>query len=108
MRLRILCVGADARLLRTRKMLLASRGYNTSSATPLDVDAKIAEAEFDLVILSVSLGGEEKSRVVSILPPGTRVLPLNYLVQPDELFEMITRAIGPGEPVTGESSPANS
>jgi DNA-binding response OmpR family regulator len=75
-------------------MILASRGYNASTATSRDVDAKLAAGTFDLVILSVMLGEEEKQRVRGILPSGTKVLSLTALVHPDELFDMITSAVG--------------
>jgi DNA-binding response OmpR family regulator len=93
-RLRILCVGVDPRLLKSRQMILASRGYDASTATSLNVDTKLAAGTFDLVILSAMLSDEEKSRVESILPPETKVISLTTLVHPDDLFELVTRAIG--------------
>jgi DNA-binding response OmpR family regulator len=94
MRQRILCVGTDTGLLKGRQMLLEFRRYDASTATPFDVDKKLAAGTFDLVILSVTLGELEKQRIERALPPETKVLSLTYLVQPDELLEMVTRAIG--------------
>jgi DNA-binding response OmpR family regulator len=94
MRLRILCVDVDPRLLKNRQMLLGFRGYDASTATPFDVDAKLAGDEFDLVIVSAMLGEEEKQRIQRILPPETKMLPLTRLLEPDELLDMVTRAVG--------------
>jgi DNA-binding response OmpR family regulator len=92
---RVLSVGVDMTLLKTRQALLASRGYDCTTATPIDIEETLATRRYDLVILSVMLGEEQMKRIRGILPPGTKVLSLRYLVQPDVLFEMVESALGP-------------
>jgi DNA-binding response OmpR family regulator len=92
---RILSVGVDPRLLKTRQMLLASRGYDVSTATPSNVDDKLSGRTFDLVILSVMLGEQEQNRIIDRLPPETKSLPLRHFVRPEELFDMVAMAVGP-------------
>ena len=41
MKPRILSIGVDTYLLRTREALLASKGYDTLTATPQDVEDKL-------------------------------------------------------------------
>jgi hypothetical protein len=73
---RILTVGIDLNLLETRQAVLTSRGYDSLIATPGDIDEKLQSGRFDLVILSVMLSPEEKRRIQSKLPAGTRALVL--------------------------------
>jgi DNA-binding response OmpR family regulator len=90
---RILCVGTDEQMLSTRCAVLNARGYASQSATPIDVDERLRASEFDLVILSVMLSDREKQRIKANLPSGSRVLDLDTLVFPAELFGLIRRAV---------------
>jgi DNA-binding response OmpR family regulator len=94
---RVLSVGVDSTLLRSRQALLTSRGYDCTTATPHDIDEALATGRFDLVILSVMLGDEQKNRIQAKLPSGTKVLSLQYLVWPDELFQEVGSALGSSE-----------
>ena len=70
--MRILTVGIDPALLETRQAVLTSRGYESLTATPADVDEKLRSGRFDLVILSVMLSQQEKRDIQAKLPAGTR------------------------------------
>ena len=94
MRPRVLSVGVDPSLLKSRQALLSARGYDCTVATPIDVNEMLASGAYDLVILSVMLGEEQKKRIQAKLPPGAKVLSLQYLVQPDELFQQVESALG--------------
>jgi hypothetical protein len=94
MRYRVLSVGTDVDLLTTRQALLASRGYDSLIAMPKDVDEKLHAISFDLVILSATLGQEEKRQIQAKLPSGTRPLVLETLVWPDELLRMVAKVLG--------------
>ena len=94
MSVRILNVGVDTSLVRTRQLLLASWGFEAVSAYPHDVDTKLAGSQFDLVILSVMLGPEEKARIHGLLPAGTKALSLEKLVMPGELRKLIAEQLG--------------
>ena len=94
MQYRVLSVGIDEGLLKTRQVLLASRGYDSQIATPEDVNEKLRSGTFDLVILSVVLSQEEKLLIQAKLPAGTRPLVLETLVWPEELLRMVAEALG--------------
>jgi DNA-binding response OmpR family regulator len=92
MQYRILSVGIDSGLLRTRQAVLASQGYDCVTATARDVDEKVNAGTFDLVILSVMIDGAEKRRILATLPAGTRPLVLESIVLPDQLLGMVAEA----------------
>jgi hypothetical protein len=93
MRYRVLIVGMDVDLLMIRQVLLTSWGYDSLIATPEDVDEKLKSGRFDLVILSLMLGQEEKRQIQAKLPAGTRPLMLQTLVWPDELRRTVAEAL---------------
>jgi DNA-binding response OmpR family regulator len=94
MQYRVLSVGIDPGLLKTRQALLASRGYDSVIATPEEVDQKLHSGTFDLVILSAMLSEEDKRQIQAKLPAGARRLMLERLVLPDELLRMVAEALG--------------
>ena len=94
MRYRVLIVGRDVDLLMIRQVLLTSWGYDSLIATPENVDEKLQSGRFDLVILSLMLGQEEKRKIQAKLPAGTRPLLLKTVVWPDELRRTVAEALG--------------
>lgn len=94
MRYRVLIVGRDVDLLMIRQVLLRSWGYDSMIATPQDVDEKLQSGRFDLVILSLMLGQEEKRQIQAKLPASTRPLLLKTVVWPDELRRTVAEALG--------------
>jgi hypothetical protein len=93
MRYRILSVGTDLDLLKTRQAVLASCGYDAVTATPENFDETLRSSRFDLVILSVMLSEQEKRDMQAKLPAGTRPLVLERLMFPDELLRLVTEAL---------------
>jgi DNA-binding response OmpR family regulator len=93
-RYRVLIVGIDVDLLMIRQVLLTSWGYDSLIATPEDVDEKLQSGRFDLVILSLMLGQEQKRQIQAKLPAGTRPLLLKTVVWPDELRRTVAEALG--------------
>jgi DNA-binding response OmpR family regulator len=93
-RYRVLIVGIDVDLLMIRQVLLTSWGYDSLIATPENVDEKLQSGRFDLVILSLMLGQEEKRKIQAKLPAGTRPLLLKTVVWPDELRRTVAEALG--------------
>jgi hypothetical protein len=90
---RILNVGIDAGILRTRQALFTSQGYDCLTATPQDVDEKLHGAKYDLVILSKKLSREEKRVIESKLPAATRTLVLESMVWPYELLSLVAQTL---------------
>ena len=80
-------------LLQIRQVLLNSWGYDSLIATPEDVDEQLESGRFDLVILSVTLGQEDKRRIQAKLPSGTRTLLLKTLVWPEDLRHTVAEAL---------------
>jgi DNA-binding response OmpR family regulator len=93
MRYRILSVGTDLYLLKTRQAVLASCGYDSLIATPEDFDEKLRSGRFDLVILSVMLSQEKTGHILAKLPAGTRPLVLERLMFPDQLLHFVAEAL---------------
>jgi hypothetical protein len=83
---RILSVGTDPGLLKSRQAVLASQ--------PEDVDETLRSGTFDLVILSMMLSEEETRRIQASLPAGTRPLVLDKFVWPKDLLHLVAEALG--------------
>jgi DNA-binding response OmpR family regulator len=77
-----------------RQVLLTSWGYDSLIATPEDVDEKLRSGRYDLVILSLLLGREEKRQIQAKLRACTCPLVLGILVWPDELRRKVAEALG--------------
>jgi hypothetical protein len=103
MRYRVLIHGIDVDLLEVRQVLLKSWGYDSLIATPEDVDEKLQSGRFDLVILSLMLGLEEKCQIQAKLPAGTRTVVLRTSAWPEELRHTVADALSgnpaPAKPI---------
>jgi hypothetical protein len=62
---RLLCVGKDLDLLRTRCAVLCQSGYDALSATVAEAELLLRTDEFDLIIVSAFLDEWEKGRVLA-------------------------------------------
>jgi len=62
---RLLCVGKDPALLRTRCAVLGESGYDAQSATVPEAELLLLTEKFDLIIVSAFLGEWEKGRILS-------------------------------------------
>ena len=62
---RLLCVGKDPALLRTRCAVLSQSGYDARSATVSEAELLLLTEEFDLIIVSAFLDEWEKGRVLA-------------------------------------------
>jgi len=62
---RVLCVGKDLDLLRTRCAVLNQSGYDAQSATVPEAELLLLTEEFDLIIVSAFLDDSEKDRILS-------------------------------------------
>jgi hypothetical protein len=94
MRYRILSVGTDLGLLKSRQAVLDACGYDSVIATPEDVDEKLRSGRFDLAILSKTLSEQQKRDIQAKLPANTRPLVLDTLVFPDQLLRLVAQALG--------------
>jgi DNA-binding response OmpR family regulator len=62
---RLLCVGKDPALLRTRCDVLRQSGYDAQSATVPEAERLLLTEKFDLIIVSAFLDEWEKGRILS-------------------------------------------
>jgi hypothetical protein len=74
--------------------LLTSWGYDSLIATPEDVDEKLRSGRYDLLILSLLLGREDKRQIQAKVPACTCPLVLGKLIWPDELRRTVAEALG--------------
>lgn len=92
--IRILCVGNDTDLLRTRCAVLSQTGYETKSATVPEAQTLLRTTEYDLVIVSALLTDQAKRIALSAV--GSRpVLLLNGLTLVPELLALVKERLVP-------------
>jgi hypothetical protein len=90
---RLLCVGKDLDLLRTRCAVLRQSGYSAESATVPEAELRLGTEEFDLIIVSAFLDEREKDSILAAA--GTmRTLLLRGLVLAPELLVEVERILG--------------
>jgi CheY-like chemotaxis protein len=63
--IRILCVGDDLDLIRTRCAVLGYSGYDAHAATPEQVSAALKAERYDLVIFSILISQRDRERIFS-------------------------------------------
>jgi CheY-like chemotaxis protein len=89
---RLLCVGNDSDLLRTRCAVLSQSGYDATSATVTEAELLLLTEEFDLIVVSAFLNEWEKGRILSAagrLP----TLVLRGLTHSSELLAEVERML---------------
>ncbi len=89
---RILCVGKDSGLLRSRSAILENAGYEIETVMYTDAESLLMTAAFDLVILSAILGDEEKNHIASIVG-WERILTLPKLIFASELLAQVAERL---------------
>jgi DNA-binding response OmpR family regulator len=62
---RLLCVGNDSDLLRTRCAVLSQSGYDADSATVSGAELLLLIEKFDLIIVSAFLDDSEKDHILA-------------------------------------------
>jgi DNA-binding response OmpR family regulator len=89
---RLLCVGKDPELLRTRCAVLGSAGYNAKSAVLPEAETLLRTQEFDLIVVSAGLSDWERGRILSAAGK-TPTLVLTELTLADDLLDEVTRLL---------------
>jgi DNA-binding response OmpR family regulator len=93
-RVRILCIGKDSGLLRSRCAVLAHAGYDAQAVMFAEAEPLLRTQEFDLIILSAILTGEEKDHISAFVAGTVPILSLRKLIFASELLaevEHLTR-----------------
>jgi hypothetical protein len=90
---RILCIGKDSGLLRSRCAVLTHAGYDAQAAMYSDAESLLRTEEFDLIILSAILSGEEKDHISAMVNGGAPILPLKKLIFASELLSEVEQRL---------------
>lgn len=90
---RILCIGKDPGLLRSRCAVLAHGGYDAQAVMFADADRLLREGSFDLVILSAILNDEERRQISAHVGDPARILILKKLIFASELLAEVERRL---------------
>ena len=85
---RLLCVGKDLDLLRTRCAVLSQSGYDAQSATAPEAEILLRTEEFDLVIVSAFLDEREKGSVLSAAGKSPTLVLRGLMLAPELLVEV--------------------
>jgi hypothetical protein len=83
---RILCIGKDSGLLRSRCAVLTHAGYHAEAVMLAEAESLLRTAEFDLIILSAILSPEERDHVSAFIGGTIPILALKKLTFASELL----------------------
>jgi hypothetical protein len=86
---RILCIGADESLLRTRCAVLAQNGYEAVCCLFSDAEGILGSERFDLIVVSAFLSDQEKAEVLAIDDGMTPTIMLQGLTMAAELLTLV-------------------
>jgi hypothetical protein len=90
-KVRILCVGKDERLLRTRCAVLFRCGYDPRYALYEDAQELMLHETFELIIISASLTNEECEHTLAAIRGRTSTIVLKGLTLAPDLLAEIER-----------------
>ena len=86
---RILCIGKDSGLLRSRCAVLTHAGYHAQAVMLAEAESLLQTAEFDLIILSAILSAEERDHISAFIGGRVPILALKKLTFASELLAEI-------------------
>jgi len=89
---RLLCVGKDPALLRTRCAVLHQSGYDAQSANVAEAEILLLTVKFDLIIVSAFLDEWEKGRILAA-SGAMPTLVLRRLTPAPELLSEVERML---------------
>ena len=90
---RILCIGKDSGLLRSRCAVLAHAGYDAQAVMIAEAESLLRTAEFDLIILSAILASEERERISAFIGGTIPILTLKKLTFASELLAEVEQRL---------------
>jgi DNA-binding response OmpR family regulator len=90
---RILCIGKDSGLLRSRCAILTHAGYDARAVMFAEAESLLQTAEFDLIILSAILTGEERDQISAFIGHRVPILTLKKLIFATELLAEIEQRL---------------
>jgi DNA-binding response OmpR family regulator len=90
---RILCIGKDSGLLRSRCAVLTHAGYHAEAVMFAEAESLLQTAEFDLIILSAILSAEERDHISAFIGDTVPILALKKLTFASELLAEIEQRL---------------
>jgi DNA-binding response OmpR family regulator len=86
---RILCIGKDSGLLRSRCAVLTHAGYHAEAVMFAEAESLLRTEDFDLIILSAILSAEERDHISVFIGGRVPILALKKLTFASELLAEI-------------------
>jgi hypothetical protein len=83
---RMLCIGKDSGLLRSRCAVLDHAGYHAQAVMFAEAKNLLQTEEFDLIILSAILSTEERDHISAFIGDAVPILALKKLTFASELL----------------------
>jgi DNA-binding response OmpR family regulator len=90
---RILCIGKDSGLLRSRCAVLEHAGYHAQAVMFAESENLLRTEEFDLIILSAILSSEEREHISEFIGGSVPILALKKLTFASELLADIEQRL---------------
>jgi hypothetical protein len=90
---RILCIGKDSGLLRSRCAVLAHAGYDAQAVMFAEAKSLLQTADFDLIILSAILTSDEREEISAFIGGTIPILVLKKLTFASELLAEIEQRL---------------
>jgi hypothetical protein len=94
-RRRILCIGKDSGVLRSRCDLLESAGFTAESFIFPEGMTRLQQEHFDLILLSAILTEEERNEIRTLIGTTTPVLVVPKTIMASSLLAEIDQVFGP-------------
>lgn len=91
---RVLCIGKDAGVLRSRVAVLEQAGYDALDVMVQDAGKLLQQERFDLIIFSAVVTEDEKEHIRSLDGNTTPILALKKLVFASELLHEVENHLG--------------
>jgi hypothetical protein len=92
---RILCIGKDSGVLRSRCDLLESAGFTAESFIFPEGIARLQEEQFDLILLSAILTEEERTEIRTLIGASAPVLVVPKTIMASSLLAEIDQVFNP-------------
>jgi hypothetical protein len=89
---RLLCVGRELELLKTRCAVLSQSGYDAIPATLPEAETLLCREQFDLIVVSAWLSEWERGRILAAAGKTPRYV-LTELTLADELLGEVGRLL---------------
>jgi hypothetical protein len=90
---RILCIGKDPGILRTRCAILDDAGYEAQAVFFTDADDLLQRERFDLLILSVILTEEEREHIAKVAARAVPIFQVTKTILASELLHNVKRQL---------------